>query len=113
MVFDIEFYELKDGDRPVEKFLEVVKKKNRSLWKKSLAGLLKIKERDYHKMPLTEYIETGILSLRIKSESNILRILFGFNKGKKIILLHGFVKKSQKIPEKELEIARKRLKEIS
>src|SRR3990170_6606304 len=111
MKFDIEFYELGSGEKPVEKFLEGLKTKNLSLWKKTLAGLLKIKEREYHKMPLTEYIEPGIFSLRIKAENNILRILFGFEKDRKIILLHGFIKKQNKIPLKELKIARKRLKE--
>ena len=113
MKFDIEFYELENGERPVEKFLEGVKTKNLSLWKKTLAALLKIKEREYHKMPLTEYIEPGIFSLRVKSENNIFRIFFAFEKGKRIFLLHGYVKKSQKIPRNELEIARRRVKQIN
>jgi len=33
-------------------------------------------------------------------------------KGKEIIILHSFVKKSRKIPHKEMKIARRRLKEI-
>ncbi|SRR3989344_138378 len=112
MKFEVEFYELENGEKPVEKFLEGVKIKNPFLWKKTLAAILKIKDREYHKMPLTEYIEPGIFSLRVKSENNILRIFFAFKKGKLIFLLHGFVKKSQKILNKEVEIVRKRYKQI-
>ena len=78
MEFDIEFYESKYKERPVEKFLEGLKNKNPSLWKKTMASLLKVKKREYHKMPLTESIEPGIFSLRVISENNILRILFTF-----------------------------------
>jgi len=113
MRFEIEFYELENGARPVEKFLEGLKIKNPSLWKKTLAAISKLKNREYHKMPLTEYIESGIFSLRVISEGNITRILFAFKKEKRISLLHGFVKKSQKIPIKELEVARRRVKQIS
>jgi len=61
---------------------------------------------------LTEYIKPDIFSLRVKAENNLVRILFVFKKGKLIFLLHGFVKKSQKILNKEVEIVRKRYKQI-
>jgi len=32
--------------------------------------------------------------------------------GRRIVLLHQFIKKSEKTPQKELEIARKRMKEV-
>ena len=50
--------------------------------------------------------------MRIKARSDILRVIYTFTKGQIIILLHVFIKKKQKTPVEELEIARKRLKEI-
>jgi hypothetical protein len=85
--FEIEFYELNKNERPVEKFLEDLKNKNPLLWKKSLAGILKIKEREYQRMPLTESIGAGIFSLRIKSENNMCEYVLVSKD--KIILLHG------------------------
>ena len=107
MRYGIRFYELVDGDKPVEIFLEDLKVKNVSLWTKTLAALLKLKEREYHRMPLTEKIEPGLFSLRVKSQNNILRILFTFRKEKIIILLHGFIKKSMKIPAKTFKDSEK------
>jgi phage-related protein len=38
-----------------------------------------------------------------------LRIIYTFVKGKRIVLLHGFIKKSQKTPREEIKIAQKYL----
>jgi len=50
-----------------------------------------------------KHIEDGIYEIRIKSGSNIFRIFSFFDEGKLIILLHGFAKKTQKLPRKEIE----------
>lgn len=44
------------------------------------------------------------------TEGRIARVIFYISKGK-MILLHGFIKKSQKTPKKEIELAIKRQKE--
>jgi len=77
-----------------------------------VAGLEKIKFREYHREPLSKALGGSLWELRIRSGSDILRIIYTFAKGRKIILLHGFVKKKQKTPGKELTIARKRLKQL-
>lgn len=53
-----------------------------------------------------------VRELRIRSGSNTLMILYTFTSGQVIVLLHGFIKKQQKAPVHELEIARMRLKEL-
>lgn len=73
---------------------------------------INLRYRVYHKEPLSKYIEPGLWEIRVKSGSDILRILYTFKKGQIIILLHIFIKKQQKMPESELEIARSRLKEL-
>ena len=52
-----------------------------------------------------KHIEDGIYEIRIKSGSNIYRLFSFFDKGKLVILLHGFTKKSQKLPRKEIDRA--------
>lgn len=52
-----------------------------------------------------KHIEDGIYEIRIKSGSNIFRIFSFFDEGKLIILLHGFAKKTQKLPRKEIDKA--------
>jgi len=59
-------------------------------------------------MPLAKKIEAGLWEQRSKIVNGIARILFTEAAGR-LILLHGFIKKSQKIPVSELKLARKRL----
>ncbi|GAA5035361.1 hypothetical protein GCM10011506_27940 [Marivirga lumbricoides] len=49
-----------------------------------------------------KHIEDGIYEIRIKSGSDIYRLFSFFDEGKLVILLHGFTKKSQKLPRKEI-----------
>jgi len=50
---------------------------------------------------------TEILEIRVEVGSDIYRVFSFFDKGKLIILLNGFQKKSQKTPKNELELAEK------
>lgn len=63
-------------------------------------------------MPHTKPVEGGLFELRIKSKEGIARVLFCTKIEKKIIMLHSFVKKSQKTPKKELRIAKTRMSEV-
>lgn len=62
--------------------------------------------------PYTDSIGDGLFEIRAKGEEGIGRSLFCYTKGKRIIILHSFVKKTQKTPKKDLDIARKRKKEV-
>jgi len=53
-----------------------------------------------------------LFEVRAKAKEGIGRSIYCYQKGQKIIILHSFVKKDQKIPKKELQIALKRKKEI-
>ncbi len=64
-------------------------------------------------MPHTRSVEGGLLELRVKSTEGIARVFFCTKTGKRIIMLHVFIKKTQKIPKKDLKIAIKRMKEIT
>jgi phage-related protein len=60
-------------------------------------------------MPLVRKMEARLWEVRIPLQNRIARILFTVQ-GNKMILLHGFIKKSQKTPKEDLAIAIKRLK---
>lgn len=62
--------------------------------------------------PHTKALGDELFEIRAKAKEGIGRGIFCYAQGKKIIILHVFVKKDQKIPKKDLELARKRLKEV-
>ena len=79
---------------------------------KTRQGIDKLRNKVYHKEPLSKYLEARLWELRIKAGNDNLRIIYTFAKGQIIIMLNVFIKKKQKIPVDELELARKRLREI-
>ncbi len=110
MVFKIIYFKNSSGRAPVEDFLLDLKRINNPLAQRAFRALDKLKNRTYHREPLSKHLEDGLWEIRVKSENNILRILFTFTKGQIIILLHIFIKKRQKTPLNELTVARERLK---
>jgi phage-related protein len=62
--------------------------------------------------PHTAPMGDGLFEIRAKGKEGIGRALFCTVKGREIIILHSFVKKTQRTPKKELEKARRRLKEL-
>jgi phage-related protein len=63
-------------------------------------------------MPYTRAMGEGLFEIRARGREGIARVFFCAVVGHRIVMLHGFVKKTEKTPGKELEIARKRLKEV-
>lgn len=62
-------------------------------------------------MPHTRAMREGLFELRLKSREGIGRVFFCTVVGRKIVMLHQFVKKTDKTPPKELMLARQRMKE--
>lgn len=63
-------------------------------------------------MPHTRALGQDLFELRVKGKEGIGRVFYCTLIGKRVVMLHVYVKKSQKTPRKELELARKRLKEV-
>jgi phage-related protein len=63
-------------------------------------------------LPHTKAIDRGLFELRVKSKEGIARVFFCTKIGKKIIMLHSYIKKSQKIPKRELKITVSRMNEV-
>ncbi len=62
-------------------------------------------------MPVVKKIETNLWEVRSSLADKIARVIFTVIDGN-IVLLHGFIKKTQKTPRQDLELARKRMKKI-
>ncbi len=62
--------------------------------------------------PHTAALGKGLFEIRAKGPEGISRSLFCLVKGQEIVILHSFIKKTQKVPKKHLDMARNRLKEV-
>lgn len=60
-------------------------------------------------MPYIKPLEDKLYEVRADVNRNTFRVIYFLYTGRRFILLHGFQKKTQKTPEKELEKARKYL----
>ena len=63
-------------------------------------------------MPHTKAMGDGLFELRIKSPEGIARAFYCTIVGRRIVFLHHIVKKTDKTPPRELEVARNRLKDL-
>ena len=62
--------------------------------------------------PHTESMGDGLFEIRAKAQEGIGRSLYCYMKGKHIMVLHAFIKKSNKTPKFELDLAKKRKAEV-
>ena len=102
--FKLIAYEKKNGEVPVEEFLDSVNPKMRA----KIFGLLEILQEKGNMLrePYSKLIDDGIFEVRCKVGNNITRVLYFFYYEGKIILTNGFVKKTQKTPRSVIELAK-------
>lgn len=62
--------------------------------------------------PHTKAMGDGLFELRLMGAEGIARVMYCTLSGRRIVILHGFIKKTQKTPRAELETAIRRMKEI-
>lgn len=105
MSFNVEYFQNRDGTYPVEDFiLSQEYKMQAKIFR--MIELLELNGNALRK-PYSKELEDGIFELRIKQSNNITRILYFFVVGKKIILTNGFVKKTEKTPKREIQLAKR------
>lgn len=63
-------------------------------------------------LPHSRALGEGLFELRPRARSGAGRAFFCFLSGRRVVVLHAFLKKSQKTPQHELNLARKRKKEV-
>ena len=64
------------------------------------------------RLPHSRAFGGGIFELRARGKSGIGRAFYCFLVGQRAVVLHAFIKKSQQTPDRELKLARKRMKEV-
>jgi len=63
-------------------------------------------------LPYTKTFGEGLFEIRARGSEGIGRAFFCAMVGRRIVILHGFIKKTQETPAQELRTARRRMKEI-
>ena len=64
------------------------------------------------RLPHSRAFGDGLFELRPRGRVGIGRAFYCFMVGKRIVVLHAFIKKTQQTPDRELKLARRRLKEL-
>ena len=110
MAWTLERYERHDGESPVEDFINDLPTKLRARVWAHLTHLEAVGNRAA--APISEALSEGSFALRVSVGRHEVRVLYAFFPGQRIVLLHGFLKKTRSIPARELETAHARLREL-
>ncbi len=106
--WNVGFYKSQQGYEPVNEFIKNLPTKDqvKVIW---TINLLRECGIDL-KMPHARAIEceTNLFELRVQLANNIQRIFYFHYVGNSFVLLHGFTKKTQKTPKREIKIAKDR-----
>jgi phage-related protein len=107
-ILDVVFFKTEAGNEPVREWLKSLPREDR----KNIGEDIKTAQYGWPLgMPLIRKMERGLWEVRSNISTGIARVLFTV-KGTMMILLHGFVKKSQNTPPNELDTARRRLNNL-
>jgi len=102
--YKAEFYDKPDGTEPAKDFLDTLDAKMFAKLIRAIdvikAGGTSVRE------PYSKHLDDGIFEVRAKVSTNISRVLYFFYTGKRFILTHGFIKKTQKTPQSEINRAK-------
>jgi phage-related protein len=110
MNFTVEFYESEAGKCPVRDFLDELKASDPGDFAAVVAGLAKLRSRQYHREPLSKALGGGLFELRHVGKLNT-RVLWFFMKNRRIVTLHGIRNKGQAIPARDLATAVERMRD--
>ncbi|MBK6975620.1 MAG: type II toxin-antitoxin system RelE/ParE family toxin [Sterolibacteriaceae bacterium] len=64
------------------------------------------------RLPHSRAFGGGLFELRLRGRGGIGRAFYCFLVGRRVVVLHAFIKKTQQTPDRELKLARKRQKEL-
>ena len=105
--WSIEYYVEESARVPVREFLQELDEKTYVRFQASFEQLRirNVRARE----PLVRHLEGKLWELREESRTNIYRVIYALVPDRRILLLHGFQKKTQKTPRREIEVARGRL----
>ncbi len=102
------FYRTTGGNEPVREWLKALSAEDR----RTIGHDLKTAQYGWPLgMPLIRKVEAGLWEVRIRLQDRIARVIFTVE-GDTMVLLHGFIKKSEKLPLQDLQLARQRLQSL-
>jgi phage-related protein len=110
MDFTVEFYETEVGTCPVREFLDELKISDPDDFAAVVAGLAKLRSRQYHREPLSKALGDGLFELRHVGKLNT-RVLWFFMKNRRIVALHAIRNKGQAVASRDLHTARERMRD--
>lgn len=106
-ILEVRFFRTSAGNEPVRDWLKARERADR----RAIGEDIKTAQFGWPiGMPLIRKLEKDLWEVRTTLEDGIARVIFTVQHSR-MILLHGFIKKSQKTPKNELDTARKRLKQ--
>ena len=107
-IISVDFYKQENGKEPVREWLKSLKKGER----RAIGEDIKMVQEGWPLgMPLVGNLGKGLWEVRSNLPNTIARVLFVMHSGQ-MVLVHGFIKKTQKTPLQDLEIGLKRAKEV-
>jgi len=104
MQFTVEFYETPSGQCPVHDFLNDLKESDPNDFAAVVAGLAKLRNRQYHRPPLSKPIGDDLFELRHVGKLNT-RILYFFMRDRRIVAVYGIRHKGREIPARDRKTA--------
>jgi phage-related protein len=110
MEFTVEFYQTAEGRSPMLEFLEELRQSDSGDHAAVLRGLVKLRNRQYHREPLSKALGDGLFELRHVGKLNT-RVVWFFVKDRHIIAVHGIRNKGQAIPARDLDTAQDRMRD--
>ena len=106
MVWKLECYLDARGNNLIEEFIRHLPEAERAIVRARIDFLAEVGNRA--REPLSKGFGKGLFELRVRAS----RIFYCFRPGGIIVLLHGFTKKSQKTPQREMQIAVTRMEDV-
>jgi phage-related protein len=94
----------------VREFLDELKDRDPDDFAAVLAGLAKLRNRHYHREPLSKAPGDGLFEMRHVGKLNT-RVLWFFARNRRIVAVHGLRDKGQAIAARDIRIARNRMLE--
>lgn len=110
MTWEIIYYQTPSGQHVVEDFIDRLDAAARSKTVRQIELLAAYGVE--LGMPHAKMLGDGLFELRVRGKREV-RVFYVHIATKRIVLLHGFVKKTQTTPKKELQLARKRQQEVT
>ncbi len=91
----------------MREFLDMLKEADPDDFASVMAGLAKLRNRQYHRPPLSKAVGRELFELRHVGKLNT-RVLYFFVKGQRIIAVHGIRNKAKEIPKRDIRVALER-----